>query len=195
MVTKEALSADQKIYSITELKEIGYSQYKVSKLVEEGKLIKLNKSFYENSEYQGEESDFYYAAAYVPNGIIGFMSAAVYYGLSNYRPKEVDVIVKANSYISPFPDWPPIKLHYMEEKYYNFAIITINENGNEFRIYEPEKIVADIVKYRERIGIEETKEVLTNYLKKTDRNLNKLIKYAKQMGCEKQIRTYMEVLI
>lgn len=41
-----------------ELKSRGFSLYKVSKLVSEGKLIKLNKSYYENAEYCGEESDF-----------------------------------------------------------------------------------------------------------------------------------------
>ena len=58
------LPEDQKIFSMKELKEKGFSQYKVSRLVDEGKLIKLNKSYYENAEYRGEESDFYYTVAY-----------------------------------------------------------------------------------------------------------------------------------
>ena len=62
------LPEDQKIFSMKELKEKGFSQYKVSKLVDEGKLIKLNKSYYENAEYRGEESDFYYTEAYAPKG-------------------------------------------------------------------------------------------------------------------------------
>ena len=49
------LPGDQKIFSMKEFKEKGFSQYKVSKLVDEGKLIKLNKSYYENAEYRGEE--------------------------------------------------------------------------------------------------------------------------------------------
>ena len=51
------LPEDQKIFSMQELKSKGFSQYKVSKLVSEGKLIKLNKSYYENAEYHGEESE------------------------------------------------------------------------------------------------------------------------------------------
>lgn len=172
-----------------------YSPYKLNSFVNNGWLTRINNMFFQNNNYQGEESDFFYAAAYIPNGVICLMSAAVYYGLSNNRPLAVDVAVRANSYIPPFPDWPPIKLHYMERKYYDFAIIAVNENGNEFRIYELEKVVADIVKYRESIGIEDTKEVLTNYLKRSDRNLNKLMKYAKTAGCDKQMRTYMEVLV
>ena len=41
-----------------ELKSKGFSQDKINKLVSEGKFIKLNKSYYENAEYCGEESDF-----------------------------------------------------------------------------------------------------------------------------------------
>lgn len=37
------LPGEQKIFSMQELKEKGFSQYKVCKLVEEGKLIKLKK--------------------------------------------------------------------------------------------------------------------------------------------------------
>ena len=71
------LPEDQKIFSMKELKEKGFSQYKVSKLVSEGKLIKLNKSYFENTEYSGEESDFYYTQAYTPKGVICLLSAAV----------------------------------------------------------------------------------------------------------------------
>ena len=172
-----------------------YTPYTVNSFVREGYITKINNKYYKNNTYYGEESDYFYANAYVPNGVISFMSAAVYYELSNYRPMSIDIAVKANSYIPPFPDWPPIRLHYIEEKYYNFAINTIRDNGNEFKIYEIEKVVCDIVKYRDRIGIEETKEVLTNYLKRLDRDLNKLVKYAKKSGCEKQMRTYLEVLV
>ncbi len=167
----------------------------INSFVNAGYLTKINNRYYQNNAYTGEESDFFYAGAYVPNGVIGFMSAAVYYGLSNYRPVAVDVAVRANSYIPSFPDWPPIRLHYIEKKYFDFAISTVSENGNKFRIYEIEKVVADIVKYRELIGIEETKEVLTNYLMRSDRDLNKLIKYSMMNGCEKQMRTYLEVLV
>ena len=61
MVGTAILPENQKIFSTQELKEKGFSQYKASKLVGEGKLIKLNKSYYKNVDYRGEESDFYYS--------------------------------------------------------------------------------------------------------------------------------------
>ena len=50
MAGTDVLPEDQKIFSMQELKEEGFSQYRVRKLVEEGKLIKLNKSHYENAK-------------------------------------------------------------------------------------------------------------------------------------------------
>ena len=89
MVDAAVLSEDLKIFSMRELKSKGFSQYKVSKLVSEGKLIKLNKSYYENTEYRGEESDFYYIEAYAPKGVICLLSAAVYYHLTTFIPDAV----------------------------------------------------------------------------------------------------------
>ena len=84
MSDKELISSNQMIVSVDELKEKGFSLYKINQLVEQGLLRKLNKKFYENTNFQGAESDFYYAYAYVPFGVICLMSAAVFYDLTTY---------------------------------------------------------------------------------------------------------------
>ena len=70
MSDKALISSNQMIVSVEELKEKGLSLYKINQLVEQGFLRKLNKKFYENTNFQGDESDFYYAYAYVPFGVI-----------------------------------------------------------------------------------------------------------------------------
>ena len=42
---------------------------------------------------------------------------------------------------------------------------------------------------------EETKEILTNYLARQDRNINKLYRYAEKLSCLKILKTYLEVLV
>ena len=195
MIKKENLPEDQKIFSMKELKDRGYSQYMVSKLVDRGKLIKLNKSYYENTSYQGEESDFYYVEAYAPSGVICLMSAAVYYNLTVFIPDAVEIAIPRKAKVSTIPEWPPMKVHYYTDERYALGLVTVQEGNNLFRIYDIEKTVVDIVFYRERVGIEETKEVLHNYLRRQDRQLNRLYAYAKKLHCEKIIRTYLEVLI
>ena len=189
------LPEDQKIFSMQELKDSGFSQYKISKLVDEGKLIKLNKKYYENAEYRGEESDFYYAEAYAPKGVICLLSAAVYYHLTTFIPDAVDVAIPRKAKVSTIPDWPQMNVHHYTDSRHELGVITVKEGKNEFHIYDIEKTVVDIVFYREKVGIDETKHILVAYLQRKDRNLNRLLKYAELLKCDKTMRQYLEVLV
>lgn len=189
------LPVDQKIISMQELKNKGLSQYKVSKLVEKGKLKKLNKNYYENTDYRGEESDFYYVEAYAPTGVICLLSAAVYYNLTTFIPDAVDVAIPRKAKVSTMPEWPQMNVHYFTDDRYEQGITKVVEDKNEFRIYDIEKTVVDIVYYREKVGIEETKEILVTYLHRRDRNLNRLLKYAELLKCGKIMKQYLEVLV
>ena len=195
MTDTVTLPIEQKFFSIRELKDMGFSLYKIGKLVSSGKLVKLNKICYENTAYIGEESDFYYVAAYVPQGVICLMSAAAYYGLTTYIPSEIDVAIPRKARVSTLPDWPEVAIHYYTDNRHSLGTKIIWEGRNSFKIYDIEKTVVDIVFYREAVGIEETKEILTVYLQRSERNLNKLLNYAWLMKCDKVLRGYLEVLI
>lgn len=95
--------ADQMLISMSELKEQGFTPYKIRQLVDAGDLNKLNKKYYENTVYAGDESNFLYAYAYAPNGVICLMSVAVYYGLTTYSPDAVDVAIERKAKVSTFP--------------------------------------------------------------------------------------------
>ena len=189
------VSNEQLIFSIQELKDKGLSYYKINQLVKQGILIKLNKNYYENTNFDGEESDFYYAYAYVPNGVICLLSAAVHYNLSTHRPDAIDIAIPRKARVSTLPEWPELKIYYFTEERFSVGAEIIEVGKNKFRIYDIEKTVVDIVFYREKMGIEETKEVLSNYLHRKDRNLNKLIRYAEMLKCKDIINKYLEVLV
>ena len=195
MVGKKKIPEDQKILSMQELKCKGLSQYQVSQMVLEGQLVKLNKSYYENMTYRGEESDFYYTKAYAPKGVICLLSAAEYYQLTTFIPEAVDIAIPRKAKVSMLPSWPPMNIHYYTDDRYMLGITTVHEGKNGFQIYDMEKTVVDIVFYKEKIGIEETKETLVNYLRRKDRHLNQLLHYAERMKCDKVMRQYLEVLV
>ena len=133
--------------------------------------------------------------AFVPCGVICLLSAAVYYNLSTYRLDVIDVAIPRKSKVSTLPDWPELNVCYFTEDRFNIGIETVKVGNEQFRIYDIEKTVVDIVFYRERLGIEETKEVLITYLHRNDRNLNRLIRYAEILRCGDVTKTYFEVLI
>lgn len=195
METNDIILNDQKIYHTKELIAGGLTYYKINKLVNEGRLIRLNKSYYENAYFEGEDNDFFYVYPYTPEGVICLLSAAVYYGLSNFRPDSIDVAIPKKKNVSTLPDWPTIKLYYFEDYRYNLGIENVIPVKDAFKIYDIEKTVVDVLYYRNKVGIEETKEILTNYLSRRDRNLNKLIQYSERLKCYDILKSYLEVLV
>ena len=57
---------NKKFITTSELKDLGYSYYKIGKLEEQGILSRVNRSTYENLTYTGDENDFFSAEAFVP---------------------------------------------------------------------------------------------------------------------------------
>lgn len=189
------LDNSKKVYTRSELKALGYERYAIDQMVQKEMLYKITGSVFENTKYDGPESDFYFIPALIQDGVICKLSAAIYYGLSNNWLKRIDVAVKKDKKIATLPKYPPINIYHFGKDRYELGIVTVNDNGNTFRIYDIEKTVADIIYFRNQVGIEETKEILTNYLNRKDRDLNKLYLYANKLNCLKILRTYSEVLI
>ena len=186
---------NKKFITTSELKDLGYSYYKIGKLEEQGILSRVNRSTYENLTYTGDENDFFSAEAFVPNGVICLMSAARYYELTNFLPDAVDVAIERKKKVNTLPEWPVIRLFYFDPSRMDLGVTEVRDGDNCFHIFDIEKTVVDIIYYRNKIGIEETAEVLRNYLKRRDRQIDRLYAYAKRLRCDKIIRTYLEVLV
>ena len=190
-----AIPDKKKFLTTKELREMGYSYYKIGRLEEKGLIKRVNRSTYENLGYKGEENDFYSAEAFVPDGVICLMSAARYYELTTFLPDAVYVAIERKKRVSTLPEWPEIRIFYFDSRRMNLGVTEVKEEGNCFHIFDIEKTVVDSIYYRNKIGIEETSEILKNYLKRRDCKIDKLYLYAKQLRCASIVRTYLEVLI
>ena len=189
------ISEGRKFIRIAELKDMGYSYYKIGRLEENGIIKRINRNTYENLSYKGEENDFFSAEAYVPDGVICLMSAARYYGLTDFLPDAVDVAIARKKKVSTLPDWPEIRIYYFAPGRMDIGVQKIRDGENSFHIFDIEKTIVDVIYYRNKVGIEEASEILKKYLERKERQIDRLYEYAKKLRCEKTIRTYLEVLI
>lgn len=195
MESNQLLSAKKQVYSTRELKSLGFSYYQIEKLAENAKLSRLNKSFYENLTFSGDTNDFYFVSAFVPGGVICLLSAAVYYNLTTFRPDSIDVAVSNHKKIAIPPALFRMQFHYFSSERLGLGVQEVTVEENSFRIYDIEKTVVDIISNRNKIGIEETKEILRNYLSSPHRDINKLYRYAESLGCLRTLKSYLEVLL
>ena len=185
----------QQFISVQDLKDDGYSYYKIGKLVDAGKLASINKRYYENLCYEGEPNDFYATTAYSEKSVICLISAAVYYGLSSERPTQVDVALPRRTRVPESPDWPAMKFYLFSEPRYGLGLQNINENGNIYHIYDMEKTVCDVLFYRNKLGFEPAVEIIRNYMNHKERDLNRLMEYADKLREKNVVRQFVEVLV
>ncbi|MBR4421207.1 MAG: hypothetical protein IKS69_01575 [Erysipelotrichaceae bacterium] len=178
-----------------ELHDSGYSTYRINRLVDEGKLIAINKNHFENSEYSGEINDHYFVNAVAPKGVICLISAAIYHGMTTSRELQIDVALPRRSRIPESPESPAVQFYLFSEERYKTGIVMVIEGENSFMIYDREKTLCDLLFYRNKLGFEPFAEALKNYLSSKDRDLNKLMSYAEKLRCGKLMKQYLEVMI
>ena len=61
------------------------------------------------------------------------------------------------------------------------------------RLYDVERCVCDAVKFRNKVGMDVCSEIINNYLECPDRNLSKLMDYARKLKVGKILEQYLQV--
>lgn len=67
--------------------------------------------------------------------------------------------------------------------------------GRKIRIYNKERTVCDLVRSRKSIDIAILNDGIKRYLALKDKNISILMKYAKELKVDKNLRKYLEVLL
>lgn len=65
--------------------------------------------------------------------------------------------------------------------------------GYNIRIYDIERCVCDAIKFRNKIGMDVCSEIIDNYLVRPERNISKLLDYAKQLRVGTILEDYLQV--
>lgn len=179
------------IIDSSQAKAIGRGVYEeMLRWVKYGVLIKLRRGKYiENNRLASAMIDL---EKVIPGGVLCLYSAWFYYNLTTQIPIEFNVALHKNIKMA-LPNYPPIGLSRWSGITLELGITTKNIDGYNIKIYDIEKSVCDAIKFRNKIGIDVMSEILRNYLRREDCNLNKLTNYAKQLRVYSSLKKYLEI--
>jgi predicted transcriptional regulator of viral defense system len=165
--------------------------YRLLELIHEGQVERVKNGVYfmESATKNPEMID---VSKLVPGGVICMDSAWFHYELTVQIPQAFHIAIEKSRKLK-LPDYPPIDLYYWKKEYHELGVVKQEMGGFEVDIYSMEKSVCDAVKFRNKIGFELMSGILKRYLKRKDRNLEKLMEYAKAMRLDNVLRTYLEV--
>jgi predicted transcriptional regulator of viral defense system len=157
--------------------------------MEAGKLEKIKPGLYRNVSFS-QKQDWEEVSLIVPKGIFCLFSAWQLHGLTTHISSDFHLAIPHKAKIT-LPEYPPVKLYHWTQVFQETGI----EKKEGFSVYDKEKSVCDAIRFRNKVGLDITGEVVKNYLKQKDRNLDKLLHYAGLLKVEKQLNQYLSVLI
>ncbi|MDR1583804.1 MAG: hypothetical protein LBS55_11230 [Prevotellaceae bacterium] len=165
----------------------------LNRLIKQGKASKIKPGLYRMEKHETVDQ-MTEVANMICNGVFCMFTAWNYYELSSINPPEFHVAIREKEKII-LPDYPPVKLYYWSDKSYCLGVIEIEKNHHPVKIYDLEKSVCDAVRFRNKIGMNTTTEILKNYVKKKDKDLDTLIKYAGTLRIARVMQNLLTVLL
>lgn len=173
--------------------DAGLHHHYLGLLVEKGEVVKIKRGLYRLASVSIDD-ELEEVSRIVPEGVVCLFSAWNYYQLSDFVPPEYHIAIEKSRKVA-FPDYPPIKVYYWSEKYWSIGIAQAQIGNTLVNIYEKEKSVCDAVRFRNKIGKDVEKEVLKNYLQERGRNIEKLLRFARLLRVEDQMKSYLSILL
>ena len=166
------------------------SYYKMLESARQGDLIQVRRGVYANIDQLG--GNMIDIDAVVPDGILCLWSAWSVHRLTTSLPQAFHVAIKRDRKVTT-PSFPKVEVHHYTEDILNIGVMTMNIDGYNFRIFDVERCVCDAVKFRNKIGMDVCSEIITNYLERPDRNLTKLMDYARLLRVGNTLERYLQV--
>ena len=167
--------------------------YYLSKLVKEEKLVRASRGYYIVSN--GFPDNFYIILSKCNKAIFSHATSLYLHNLSERYPLVYDITVPYG-YGNCYKNINNVTLHYQKKETINIGMIEIDSPfGMKIKVYDIERTICDIIKNKNKMDIEIFTKSLKKYANSSQKDLNKLMRYARKLNVEKKVREYMEVLL
>jgi predicted transcriptional regulator of viral defense system len=175
------------------LRAEGFHSVHLAQLVESGALVRLKRGLYAlaTGDRRSELIDIRKA---VPGGVFCLGTALSIHGLGTWEPAEIQLAIRRDTRIA-LPDFPPVKLFSFSGIRFELGIVEIAAEAGDVRVYDREKTICDVIRFRNYIGLDIATEALREYHKSRGRDIPRLLEYAKLLRMEGSIRGYLEALV
>ncbi len=174
---------------------VGIHRRDIKRIRDKGRIIRVKRGFYRLSEIPViSNQGFIDLACAVPEGVICLLSALSYHELTTFNPSIISMALCRGTR-RPKIEYPPVQFYHFSTKQFEAGIDEIEIKGHRVRIYSPEKTICDCFRYRNKLGLDIAKEGLSEYLKRKDRNLEKLLEYAEICRVKRLLETWINAMI
>ena len=175
-------------------RENGISKFKFYRYLYENELENVSHGVYAKKDTWIDELFILHQRC--PNAVFSHDEAFYYHGLTDREPLIPTLTVYSGYNTHRLTMNGKCKVYTVKKELLDIGkIMVIDHCGNKIPIYDLERTVCDLVRSRNSIEMQDFTSALKTYISRKDKELNRLMEYAKQFRVQKILRQYMEVLL
>lgn len=180
------------VLKTSELNDLGLSSRQINKLMEERIISRIKHGFYELTDYITREEVI--ISRLFPEAVIFLESAMMHYGYTDRIPSAWQIAVDRYSKTTQYNiDYPLIEPYYLEPKFIDIGIDTIQVDGVKVRIYDRNRTICDALRYEKKLEEEVFTNAIKGYIKDPKKNVRNLFEYAEIFNIKNKLQTYIGV--
>ena len=189
-ILKKYIEKNNGLLFSSDTKKINIHKQYIKLLCDEGYIERKEKGVYVK---KGKNvNDFFLLQQRYKTGIFSHNTALYLYHLTDRTPLKYDLTFKNNIRVKD----EVIAPHYIKTDKYEVGLTSLKlEDGTIINLYDMERTIIDILRDRNKIDSQIFITALNEYVKRKEKNLIKLSKYAKEFKMENVLKKYMEVLL
>lgn len=189
-ILKKFIEKNNGILLSSDVKKLNIHKQYIKLLCDENYIERLEKGVYVK---KGKTvNDFFLLGQRYKTGIYSHNTALYFYHLTDRTPLKYDLTFQNNIRIKDEIIVP----HYTKSEYFEIGQTELKlQDGTTIKIYDLERTIIDILRDRNKIDLQVFNNAMKEYMKRKDKNLVNLSKYAKIFKQENVLKKYMEVLL
>jgi len=171
----------------------GFHNRHINTFINEGKIIRLKRGVYQWIE-GGEKEEVEILFRLFPEAIICMDSALYYHGYTDRTPGCWHIAVDRDENKRKYRiDFPVVKIYFVKAQYLEIGVESGCINGTRVKVFDKERIICDVIRYSNKLDKELVNKAIQSYLKDPEKNISRLVNYAKRLRAYKKVQHWMGV--
>lgn len=176
-----------------EVTRAGIPRTYIVEFVKRGILEKIERGTYITKDAFDDE--LYRLQAKYPSLIFSHETALFFHDLTDRDPIQYMATIPSGYNPSKIKE-RGVKVYSIQKQLYDLGLITAKTPfGREVKTYNLERTICDILRSRNQMDIAILTDAVKRYVKRQDKNLPQLMRYAESFKVSKILRGYLEVLL
>lgn len=190
-IIKKIMDSNNGYITTKQLEMFDISRNYISIMKKKNMIEKVARGIYID---KNKIEDVYYGLNHTtPKVIYSHMTALYFHNLSIKAPDNVFDITVTKKYNNP-----KLKKHntfYVDDTLYDIGItFAMTPQGNKVKVYDVERCICDIIRSKKRMDMEHVKYAVREYIKRKDKDLIKLSKYADMFGIKEEVMDFVSLM-